>query len=50
VCCHPDPEAELGARYATLATVTMDVSAGDMTVRAGGPCHASAERWQSRPS
>ena len=47
VCCHPDPDAELGARYATLATITIDVSAGAMTVQAGGPCHAGTDRWQS---
>jgi isopenicillin-N N-acyltransferase-like protein len=50
VCCHPDPNTELGARYATLATVAIDVKAGGMTVQAGGPCHAGADRWESTTS
>jgi isopenicillin-N N-acyltransferase-like protein len=50
VCCHPDPDTELGARYATLATVTIDVNAGGMTVQAGGPCHAVTDRWESPTS
>jgi isopenicillin-N N-acyltransferase-like protein len=47
ICCHPDSEAEFGSRYATLATVTLDVSAGYMTVQEGGPCHAGSAHWES---
>jgi isopenicillin-N N-acyltransferase-like protein len=47
ICCHPDTEAELGSRYATLATVGLDVGAGHMTVQEGGPCHAGSDRWES---
>ncbi len=38
VCCHPEPDAELGSRWATLATVALDVANGTLAVRAGGPC------------
>ena len=38
VCCHPDPFAPLGERYATLATITVDVLAGTLDVHPGGPC------------
>jgi isopenicillin-N N-acyltransferase-like protein len=48
VCCHPDPAAEFGARQATLATVSLDVRRGAMTVRAGGPC-AEDSPWQTVP-
>jgi isopenicillin-N N-acyltransferase-like protein len=37
VCSHPAAGAPLGARYATLATVSLDVRHGAMKVRAGGP-------------
>jgi isopenicillin-N N-acyltransferase-like protein len=38
ICCHPDADAETGDRYATLATVSLDVGARRMTVLEGGPC------------
>lgn len=38
ICCHPDEGAEFGSRYATLATVSLDVNDRSMTVRSGGPC------------
>jgi isopenicillin-N N-acyltransferase-like protein len=41
LCCHPDPAAGIGARYATLATVAIDLKAGRLDVREGGPCLAS---------
>ncbi|MEZ5157144.1 MAG: C45 family peptidase [Solirubrobacterales bacterium] len=43
ICVHPDGGAPPRERYATLATVAIDVGAGAMTVRAGGPCEASDE-------
>jgi isopenicillin-N N-acyltransferase-like protein len=42
VCCHPAAEAGLGERWATLATVSLDVRAGELWVRRGGPCDAGA--------
>jgi isopenicillin-N N-acyltransferase like protein len=45
VCCHPEPGALLGSRYATLATVSLDVLAGSMNVRAGGPCAHHSPWW-----
>ncbi len=50
VCCHPDPAATLGSRYATLATVSLDVTRGAMSVLAGGPCSAGADvAWWTTP-
>jgi isopenicillin-N N-acyltransferase-like protein len=43
VCCHPEADAEYGTRYATLATVTLDINARSMTVREGGPCKVKRE-------
>jgi isopenicillin-N N-acyltransferase like protein len=40
LCCHAAPEAELGKRWETLATVSLDVVAGELAVHAGGPCTA----------
>lgn len=38
LCCHPEPQAPLGERYATLATVSLDVGRGTLTAFEGGPC------------
>ena len=43
VCAHPYPEAALGNRYATLATIWLDLEKGALTVREGGPCGAPIE-------
>jgi isopenicillin-N N-acyltransferase like protein len=43
VCCHPDPNAPLEDRWATLATVSLDVPAGELIVRPGGPCGESGD-------
>lgn len=50
LCCHPEPAATLGSRYATLATVSLDVRHGAMTVRAGGPCGPDSPRWTTPDS
>jgi isopenicillin-N N-acyltransferase-like protein len=42
LCCHPDPDAGIGARYETLATVGIDFQAGRLDVREGGPCHVKS--------
>jgi isopenicillin-N N-acyltransferase-like protein len=44
VCCHPEPGAPFGERYATLATIALDVAGGHLRLRAGGPC-AEASPW-----
>jgi isopenicillin-N N-acyltransferase-like protein len=44
VCCHPEPGAPFGECYATLATIALDVAAGRMRLRAGGPC-ADESPW-----
>lgn len=50
VCCHPDPAAALGSRYATLATVSLDVARCAMSVLAGGPCSAGGDdSWWTTP-
>ena len=46
LCCHPEPAATLGSRYMTLATVSLDVRHGAMTVLAGGPCRQDGS-WQT---
>jgi isopenicillin-N N-acyltransferase-like protein len=38
VCRHPEPELPAEQRSATLATVALDVTAGRLSVAAGGPC------------
>jgi isopenicillin-N N-acyltransferase like protein len=43
LCCHASPNAAFGERYGTLATVVLDVEAGDIDVRAGGPCERHRE-------
>ena len=45
VCCHPDPAAELGDRWATLATVALDVREGELWVRRHGPCDEASQWW-----
>ncbi len=42
VCCHADPAAALADQWATLATVSLDVDAGELNVRRGGPCDEQA--------
>lgn len=49
ICCHPDDGAGLGERWATLATISLDVRAAELWVRAGGPCDGSAEWHVCRP-
>jgi isopenicillin-N N-acyltransferase-like protein len=44
VCCHPEPGAQFGERYATLATISLDVAGGHLRLRAGGPC-AEESPW-----
>lgn len=46
VCCHPEPGAEFGDRWRTLATIALDVARGTVQVRAGGPCQHE-EPWIS---
>lgn len=50
LCCHPEPAATLGSRYATLATVSLGVQDGAMTVRAGGPCGQDSPWWNTPDS
>jgi isopenicillin-N N-acyltransferase-like protein len=44
VCCHPAADAVLGDRWQTLAMVALDVPAGTLLARRGGPC-AEHEPW-----
>jgi isopenicillin-N N-acyltransferase-like protein len=43
VCRHPDPVAPAGERYATLATITLDLTAAALHIRAGPPCRAAGD-------
>jgi isopenicillin-N N-acyltransferase-like protein len=45
ICCHPEPGAELGDRYATLATVLVDPVHGRLRFADGGPCAAAGSGW-----
>lgn len=45
ICCHPEPGAGLGERYATLATVTVEPAARRLRFSPGGPCEAGGESW-----
>lgn len=47
ICCHPAPEQEFGSRYATLATISLDVAERRMRVWKGGPCDSSRPPWSS---
>jgi isopenicillin-N N-acyltransferase-like protein len=38
VCCHPEPGGDPALTYETLATVALDIKAGELVVHAGGPC------------
>lgn len=42
ICCHADPDGELGQRWTTLATVSLDVGNGELWVRPAGPCDETA--------
>jgi isopenicillin-N N-acyltransferase-like protein len=42
ICCHPHDDAPLGSRWATLATISLDVAAGELWVRGGAPCDEAA--------
>jgi isopenicillin-N N-acyltransferase-like protein len=42
VCCHAQAGAELGDRWATLATISLDVDAGTFHAREGGPCSSDS--------
>lgn len=48
ICCHPEPGADLGERYATLATVLVDPLAGRLRVTEGGPCQDPKEALDVR--
>ena len=37
ICCRPDPDAVLGERWATLATIQLDVAGAGLVIRRGGP-------------
>jgi isopenicillin-N N-acyltransferase-like protein len=45
ICCHADPDGTFGARWSTLATVSLDVADGELWVWPGRPCEESAG-WQ----
>ena len=45
ICCHPEPGAELGERYGTLATVVVEPARGLLRFSDGGPCEAGENGW-----
>jgi isopenicillin-N N-acyltransferase-like protein len=46
VCCHADPDAAPQDQWATLATIGLDVGAGELKVRRNGPCDTHAD-WHT---
>ncbi len=46
ICRHPPQGVDLGSRYATLATVSLDLEGCSLRVHPGGPCQA-AEWWDT---
>jgi len=44
VCAHVDPALDPVLRHRTLATVALDVTAGSLEVRPGGPCGGEVSR------
>ncbi|MEY9845424.1 C45 family autoproteolytic acyltransferase/hydolase [Streptacidiphilus sp. MAP5-3] len=45
LCCHAAPDAPLGQRWESLATVSLDLPDGRLAVHAGGPCTAGESAW-----
>jgi len=45
LCCHAQPDAPLGKRWETLATVSLDVAGGSLLAHAGGPCTFPVASW-----
>jgi isopenicillin-N N-acyltransferase-like protein len=38
VCCHPAEGSDPSTSHETLATIALDVKAGELSVHSGGPC------------
>lgn len=49
VCCHAAPGSALDGDWSTLATVSLDVRAGRLHVREGGPCGSVSTGWTVVP-
>lgn len=47
LCAHADPALPPHTRWASLATISIDVAARRLDVHEGGPCRVSAGTWQS---
>lgn len=45
ICCSPAPDAKLGDRWATLATVLLHPADGTVLVAAGSPVQVGADGW-----
>jgi hypothetical protein len=43
ICLHPEEPGTPLESYATLATVEIDVRAGELKARPGGPCGRTAQ-------
>lgn len=43
ICAHPDPALPAAERYATLASIVMDLTAREMSFCAGSPCEGRFE-------
>jgi isopenicillin-N N-acyltransferase like protein len=50
ICAHPDPAEHPCEQGATIASVLMDLSAGQLWVAAGHPCQAPYRRLEAVPT
>jgi isopenicillin-N N-acyltransferase like protein len=50
ICAHPDPAEHPCEQGATIASVLMDLSAGQLWVAAGPPCQAPYQRLEAMPT
>jgi isopenicillin-N N-acyltransferase like protein len=50
ICAHPDPAAHPCEQAATIASVLMNLSAGQLWVAAGHPCQAPYQRLEAVPT
>jgi isopenicillin-N N-acyltransferase like protein len=50
ICAHPDPAAHPCEQGATIASVLMDLSAGQLWIAAGHPCQVPYQRLEAVPT
>lgn len=46
VCAHPDPDVPFQERWESVATISLDLAAGQLWAHPGGPCRVRPQTWQ----